>query len=82
MSIELSETLILATQMKEELPGKTIKSYHLMNRALVRALLAGEKPPVSGDEYLHVVEILEAAYRSKKEGRKIVLSASHRGESA
>jgi len=29
MSVELPETLILATQMKEELPGKIIKSYHL-----------------------------------------------------
>ena len=44
-----------------------------MDKALIEALIQGKEPPVSGGDYLHTVEILEAAYRSKREGRKIVL---------
>ncbi len=49
------------------------KSYYLMDKALIEAIIQGKKPPVSGEDYLHTVEVLEAAYRSKREGRKIVL---------
>ena len=55
------------------LPPRRGKSYALMNEALIDALLNGGPPPVSGEDYLHVVEVLEAAYRSRDEGRKIVL---------
>lgn len=70
----IKRTRIAPTWEEIAIPEKKEKAYYLMDKALIDALINGIKPPVSGDDYVHVVEILEAAYRSKKEGRKVILS--------
>jgi scyllo-inositol 2-dehydrogenase (NADP+) len=44
-------------------------------RLLKRSLLEGTPPPVSGEEATEVIELIEAAYTSAREGRRIRLGS-------
>lgn len=42
-----------------------------MARAFVHAVEAKLLPPITGEDNLRVIEVVEAAYRSSREGRRV-----------
>jgi predicted dehydrogenase len=45
-----------------------------MTRAFVRACETGTPPPITGEDNLRVIEVVEAAYRSSREGRRVPIT--------
>jgi myo-inositol 2-dehydrogenase/D-chiro-inositol 1-dehydrogenase len=52
-------------------PEHWVDALREMTRAFVRAVETGRPPPVSGEDNMRVIEVVEAAYRSSREGRRV-----------
>ena len=61
-----------AAPVKQELEYETVNTYLAMAEAFCRALRSGRPAPVNDiDESVSVMRVLDAAYRSGKQGRRI-----------
>ena len=53
------------------MPEHWVGALGLMIEAFVFAVRGGDSPPVTGEDNLRVIEVIEAAYRSSAESRRV-----------
>lgn len=58
-------------------PEHWVDALREMTRAFVRSVESNSPPPISGTDNLRVMEVVEAAYRSSREGRRVAIQQAH-----
>ncbi|MBI2940149.1 MAG: Gfo/Idh/MocA family oxidoreductase [Chloroflexi bacterium] len=63
-----------ANTVEYAVPEHWLDALREMTRAFVQSVASGAPPPITGEDNMRVIEVVEAAYRSAREGRGIVIN--------
>ena len=63
-----------AATVEYAVPEHWVDALGAMTRAFVEAVQAGAPPPITGEDNMRVIEVVEAAYRSSREGRRVAIA--------